>query len=52
MGVLQLSLVARLAPVKALAVGVLPFLPGDGIKIVLTALIALKLRDRLGGKLL
>jgi biotin transporter BioY len=38
--------------VKALVVGVLPFLPGDGIKIVLTALIALKLRDRLGGKLL
>ena len=36
---------------KALAVGVLPFLPGDGIKIVLTAWIALKLRDRLGGKL-
>ena len=51
LGVLQLSLVARLAPVKALAVGVLPFLPGDGIKIVLTAWIALKLRDRLGGKL-
>jgi len=51
LGVLQLSLVARLAPLKALAVGVLPFLPGDGIKILLTAWIALKLRDRLGGKL-
>jgi len=52
LGVLQLSLVARLAPAKALAVGVLPFLPGDVVKILLTALIALKLRDRLGGKLL
>jgi biotin transport system substrate-specific component len=50
LGVLQLSLVARLAPMKALVVGVLPFLPGDGIKIGLTAWIALKLRDRLGGK--
>lgn len=52
LGVFQLSLVARLAPLKALAVGVLPFLPGDGIKIVLTAWIAIKLRDRLRGKLL
>jgi biotin transport system substrate-specific component len=52
LGVLQLSLVARLAPAKALVVGVLPFLPGDGIKILLTAWIARKLRDRLGGKLL
>ena len=51
LGVLQLSWVARLDPVKALAVGVLPFLPGDAVKILLTALIALKLRDRLRGKL-
>jgi biotin transport system substrate-specific component len=50
LGVLQLSLVARLSPVKAMVVGILPFLPGDGIKIVLTAMIALKLRDRFGGK--
>jgi biotin transport system substrate-specific component len=52
LGILQLSLVARLTAVKAMAVGVLPFLPGDGIKIVLTAMIALKLRGRLDGKLL
>jgi biotin transport system substrate-specific component len=52
LGVLQLSLVARLTPLKALAVGILPFLLGDVIKIALTAWIALKLRDRLGGKLL
>jgi biotin transport system substrate-specific component len=51
LGVLQLSLVARLAPLKALAVGVLPFLPGDAIKIILAVIIALKLRERLGGKL-
>ena len=50
LGVLQLSLVARLTPLKALTVGVLPFLPGDAVKIVLTALIARKLQDRLGGK--
>jgi biotin transport system substrate-specific component len=52
LGVLQLMLVARLSPVKALAVGILPFLLGDGIKILLAATVALKLRDRLGGKLL
>jgi len=50
LGILQLSLIARLTPAKAMAVGLLPFLPGDGIKIVLTAMIALKLRGRLGGK--
>ena len=51
LGLLQLVLVARLTFVKALAVGVLPFLPGDGIKIVITAMIALKLRGRIGGNL-
>jgi biotin transport system substrate-specific component len=52
LGVLQLSLVARLAPLKALTVGVLPFLAGDAVKILLTALVALKIRDRIGEKLL
>jgi len=51
LGILQLSLVARLTPLKALTVGVLPFLPGDLLKIVLTAWIAIKLRDHLHGKL-
>jgi len=51
LGSLQLSLVGRLDPLKALAVGVLPFLPGDGIKIVLAAVIALRLRRHLGGNL-
>lgn len=51
LGVLQLSLVAKLTPLKALSVGVLPFLPGDALKIVLAASVARKLRDRLGGGL-
>ena len=51
LGVVQLSIVARLSPLKALAAGVLPFLPGDVVKILLTAWIARKLRDRLGGSL-
>jgi biotin transport system substrate-specific component len=51
LGVLQLSLVARLTPLKALTIGVLPFLPGDAVKIIVTALIARKLQDRLGGNL-
>jgi biotin transport system substrate-specific component len=50
-GVLQLALVARLTMTKALAVGVLPFLVGDLFKILLTALLALKLRERLGKNL-
>jgi len=52
LGVVQLSVVARLSLTKALAVGILPFLPGDVIKIVLAAIVALKLREHLGGKLL
>jgi biotin transport system substrate-specific component len=51
LGILQLSLVARLTLIKALTVGVLPFLPGDAVKIVLAALIGRKLQDRLGGNL-
>lgn len=48
LGVLQLALVARLTLVKALALGVLPFLIGDVFKILLTALLAIKLRQRIG----
>lgn len=40
LGVLQLSLVAKLAPGKAVSAGVLPFLIGDGIKIVVATLLA------------
>ncbi len=39
LGVLQLSYVAHLGLRKALAVGVLPFLPGDALKAVAAALI-------------
>jgi len=48
LGVLQLALVAHLTLAKALAVGALPFLAGDLFKLLLTALLALKLRRRLG----
>lgn len=44
-GVFQLSLVARLHMMKALSVGVLPFLIGDGIKIVAATFIARKVRE-------
>jgi len=40
LGVLQLSLVAKLDLVKAVSVGMLPFLIGDGVKIVIAALLA------------
>ncbi len=44
LGVVQLALVANLAPAKALALGVLPFIPGDVLKIVVAALISRKLQ--------
>ena len=47
MGVLQLSFVAKLSFVKAFAVGVLPFLPGDIIKIILAAVISSRLKERI-----
>lgn len=47
LGTVQLALVAGLSPAKALSVGVLPFIPGDCLKIVAAALIALRVRDRL-----
>ena len=40
LGVLQLSFVAKLDLLKAISVGVLPFLIGDGIKIVAATLLA------------
>ncbi|MEW6668505.1 MAG: biotin transporter BioY [Thermodesulfobacteriota bacterium] len=46
-GVLQLAQVAKLDLVKALAVGVLPFLPGDILKMAAAAYITLKLRDKI-----
>ena len=48
-GVLQLALVAKLAPAKALAVGVLPFLPGDVLKMCAATYITLRLRDKIRG---
>ncbi|MBL7203048.1 MAG: biotin transporter BioY [Desulfobacteraceae bacterium] len=45
-GVIQLSLIARLSIDKAITVGALPFLIGDTLKIVVAALIAVKIRDR------
>jgi biotin transport system substrate-specific component len=47
LGVIQLSFVAKLSLVKALYVGVLPFLPGDIIKIILAAIISLRLKERI-----
>ena len=45
-GLLQLMLVAKLSLAKAVAVGLLPPLPGDIAKIVVAALICRKVRDR------
>jgi len=47
LGILQLTLVAKLSIEKAVIVGALPFIPGDIVKIVLASLIYLKTRDRI-----
>ena len=47
LGSLQLALVAKMSFHKALAVGVLPFIPGDIIKILLAAIVSLRLKGRL-----
>ena len=47
-GVLQLMVVAGIPMRKALILGVLPFLPGDFLKIFAAALIASRFRHRLG----
>ena len=47
LGTLQLSLVAHFTLLKALLVGVIPFLPGDLLKLLTAAWLALKLRQNI-----
>lgn len=47
LGLIQLILIAKLSFNKAITVGMLPFLPGDILKIIVAALIVPKLRDYL-----
>ena len=47
LGIIQLIIVAKLDYDKAIAVGLLPPLPGDILKIIIAALITLKIRDRI-----
>lgn len=46
-GVLQLALLAKLSLKKALAVGVLPFLIGDSLKILVAVGLVVKLREKI-----
>ena len=48
LGILQLSFVAKLDLVKAVSVGMLPFLIGDGIKILVATLLAGRLTGYVG----
>lgn len=47
LGVIQLSFVAEFSMKKAISVGVLPFLIGDALKIIVAALITLRLRGKI-----
>ncbi|MDA8124359.1 MAG: biotin transporter BioY [Deltaproteobacteria bacterium] len=51
LGIIQLMLVAKLSLAKAVAVGLLPPLPGDIAKIAVAALICRKVRERVQKKL-
>jgi len=46
-GTIQLSFMARLSIYKSVSVGVLPFLFGDALKIIVAALIYLKLKGKI-----
>jgi biotin transport system substrate-specific component len=46
-GIIQLMAVAKLDFNRAIAIGLLPPLPGDILKIIIAALITLKIRDHL-----
>lgn len=46
-GILQLSVVAKLGFAKALSVGMIPFLIGDAVKIAVATFVTLKLRKRI-----
>lgn len=47
LGVIQLVLIGKLSIGQALTVGVLPFLPGDALKIAAASVIAMKVKDRI-----
>ena len=47
LGIAQLCIVAQLTVSKAVAVGALPFLPGDAVKIGVAAAVAIKVRPHL-----
>lgn len=51
LGVMQLMIVAKLDLVKAVAVGLLPPLPGDIIKIVVASFVCQKIRPRIFNKI-
>ncbi len=46
LGLIQLSLVAKLSCTKALLVGVVPFLAGDALKVLVAAIVALRMKGR------
>jgi biotin transport system substrate-specific component len=48
LGAVQLSLVARLTFEKAVALGVIPFLAGDGLKIVAAAMLTIRMKEKVG----
>ena len=47
LGSLQLSLMAKMSLYKAMTIGVLPFIPGDVIKILLAAIVSSRLKRRI-----
>jgi biotin transport system substrate-specific component len=48
LGVIQLSFVAKLTLIKSISAGIIPFLIGDVLKIIIASAITIKVRDRIG----
>ena len=46
LGTLQLALIARLSPLQAILVGVLPFLAGEAVKLVAASWLITRLREK------
>jgi len=47
LGVAQLALVAQMGIAKAVSIGVIPFLIGDCLKIILASIVVIKIRDKI-----
>jgi len=51
LGILQLMILAKLSFIKAVSIGLLPFISGDIVKITVAAVVCRKIRARVFNKI-